>query len=219
MSVVPVPGLSLGGTSSLPGTLGFFARFENAPNAYAITCSHNLTPNWTTVVDKPSSSLQDQDAVRIPSSSFSGEDVVGQIVWAAVLAPQGVEYDCALVRMSKTVLQEVGGKPIHDVWLDDNLPEALVLVSGETRLEGVLVDQREMAGPLTVPRRTDGPFEYNHLFEVRYDQATMPGMSGAPVLASTGQLVGMHVGALDERSFFQRASEILKRLGMTLFRM
>lgn len=219
MSVIPLPGLSLRSTGGLPGTISFFARFTGTEGAYALTCSHNVAPSWSSVVEAPSPKLKGVEEVRVPSSSLSDESIVGQLIWAAVLVPTAVDYDCGVVRITKTVLQEVDNRPINEVWMSEHLPEVLLLASDDMRLHGRLATQARMEGPLAVPLRTDGPFQYKNLFEVRYDTPTVGGMSGAPVLASTGELVGMHVGAVGDRAFFHRASELLNTLGMSLFRM
>lgn len=219
MSSIPTPGVSLACRQGIQGTLGFLACFTNSEDPYAVTCSHNLAPNWSTKLPNPTPDLSGGCEVRVPADSLSNEDIIGNMIWAEVLDPKvTIAYDCAILRVSKTALQEVDGIPIQTLWLQEQLPESVRLIAGDIRLAGRLTSQSAMRGPLSIPLRLDGPFDYDNLFEVRYEKATVDGMSGAPVLATSGELVGLHVGALEGRSFFHRADKVLNRLGMGLFR-
>src|SRR5258708_2378449 len=92
----PYIAAKLGCITSQKGTLAFFERFSNRPEvAYAVTCSHNLAPKYSSKDDKPRSNPADSCSVYLPFSSVDDEHVVGHLVWAKTLIPHTpFDYDC-----------------------------------------------------------------------------------------------------------------------------
>ncbi len=98
------------------------------------------------------------------------------------------------------------------------LPDSVLLVLDGVQIGGRLITQQRLRGPIALPGRPDGPFTYANLFAARYQQNPEPGMSGALVLAATGELVGMHVAGIDDTGYFHLVNEILSQIGMVLYR-
>lgn len=215
-----VPGVSLGCPKSLVGTLGFFACFERDADWYAVTCSHSLAPLISGSVLKPAPHMPGQCDVHVPGFSIIDDTKVGQMTWAASLDPHvTVTCDCGLARLSERPLPELPGfGKVSEVWKMDTLPVSVVLVTGNQQLNGTLLTQDRLAGPLGLPARPDGPFQYTNLFAAQYEQEPQPGMSGSLILSKGGELVGMHIAGQGNVGYFHRVSEILSLIGMVLYR-
>ena len=214
-------GARLGCITSQEGALGFFASFHTEPDvAYAVTCSHNMAPNYSSPLGQPAAGLADLCSVYLPRTPINRDFIVGHMIWAKTLTPSSaVDYDCAVARLSEGPLSEAAGIVVNKLWNADALPGSVLLVVGANAISGTLSSQQRCSHSLSLPGR-DGLFTYSNLFAVTYVRtdpdtpATAEGMSGAPVVTTGGQLVGMHVAGLDDTGYFQRADEILKKLGM-----
>jgi len=223
-AVIPFMGAPFGCIASQLGRVGFFASFDSdKTRAYAVTCSHNLAPLYSSAVTKPSANLQDQCEVYLPKNMLGDENLIGYRTWASTLRQDvPVDFDCGITRLTVHPSLSIGTQFVNTKWIDTRLPDDLLLIVGSQSIPGTLNGQDSSSQDLAIPG-LDGKFSYNNLYSVDYSQPgqTGPpiaeGMSGAPVLSNDGVLVGMHIAGQDATGYFYRADEMLRWMGMDIY--
>jgi hypothetical protein len=212
------PGLSIGNTERLPGTLGLIVKpLKNGhdDDLYILSCSHVLSPIFD---DNKRNILQ-------PAKGDGGEllddfeiaSFIKKIPMYSSIKGNPNRFDAAIAKLNPNIsiradIPNIG--PIKGVTARVQKGSHVRIYGKESKLSSGTVINSDFKTRLAYPTRNGGTVKLGFRNLVLCSKYAQPGDSGSAVIGPTNKLMGLHMAGSNTHSIFCRVLPVLTSFGV-----